>query len=185
MPHANKLTGNLHVNSAALSFTFLVIYAVRPSHFLWNVSCRPQAPLLFRLKVSLAAWLAVSLELILFLVVGIVLTIVAAIITSFRLCIRARQKRLWINDAWAALGMIFNFTLLIVDFLYLQDYSECLRGVYVAYILLKKRRKIPSRHKGSIILYVCSLSSYTRDITNTTSGLPNPFTQLYGKILSL
>jgi hypothetical protein len=81
--------------------------------------------------------------------------------------------------------MIFNFILLIVDFLYLQDYGERLCSVYVAYILLKKRRKIPSRHKGNIILYVCSLSSYTRDVTNTTSGLPNPFMQLYGKILSL
>ncbi|KAG2095835.1 hypothetical protein BD769DRAFT_1369658, partial [Suillus cothurnatus] len=57
-------------------------------------------------------------------VVGIVLTIVAAIITSFRLCIRAQHKCLWIDDAWAALGMIFNLILLIVDFLYLQDYGE-------------------------------------------------------------
>ncbi|KAG2029953.1 hypothetical protein BDR03DRAFT_987420 [Suillus americanus] len=56
-------------------------------------------------------------------VVAIVLSIVAVIVTSFRLCIRARQKRLWIDDAWAALCMIFHFILLIVDCLYLQDYG--------------------------------------------------------------
>ncbi|KAG1860960.1 hypothetical protein F4604DRAFT_1508120, partial [Suillus subluteus] len=49
------------------------------------------------------------------LVVAIVLTIVAVIVTSFRLCIRARQKRLWVDNAWAALCMIFNIMLLIVD----------------------------------------------------------------------
>ncbi|KAG2095842.1 hypothetical protein BD769DRAFT_1301839, partial [Suillus cothurnatus] len=48
-------------------------------------------------------------------VADIVLTTVAVVVTSFRLCVRARQKRLWIDDAWAALGMIFDFILLIVD----------------------------------------------------------------------
>ncbi|KAG2098939.1 uncharacterized protein F5147DRAFT_582871, partial [Suillus discolor] len=55
-------------------------------------------------------------------VVDIVLTIVASIVTSFRLCLRTRQRRLWIDDMWAALGMIFIFMLLIADCLYLQDY---------------------------------------------------------------
>ncbi|KAG2031155.1 hypothetical protein BDR03DRAFT_986583 [Suillus americanus] len=63
---------------------------------------------------------------------GIVLTIVAVITTSFRLCVRARQKRLWIDDAWAALGMIFNFILVIVDCLYLQDYERYSQGARVA-----------------------------------------------------
>jgi len=82
--------------------------------------------------------------------------------------------------------MIFNFILLIVDCLYLQDYGERLRSVYIIYILLMKRRKISSRHKGSIILYVCFLLFlYLRDVANTTSGLPNSSTQLYGKILTL
>ncbi|KAG2356669.1 hypothetical protein BDR07DRAFT_1491644 [Suillus spraguei] len=58
------------------------------------------------------------------LVVGIVLTIVAVIVTSFRLCIRTRRKRLWLDDAWAALGMIFNLMLLIADCLYLQDFER-------------------------------------------------------------
>ncbi|KAG1884276.1 hypothetical protein F4604DRAFT_1676930 [Suillus subluteus] len=67
-----------------------------------------------------------------FLVAGIVLTIVAVITTSFRLSVRARQKRLWIDDAWAALGMIFNFILVIVDCLYLQDYERYPQGARVA-----------------------------------------------------
>ncbi|KAG1778167.1 hypothetical protein EV702DRAFT_190738 [Suillus placidus] len=65
-------------------------------------------------------------------VVDIVLTIVAVIVTSFRLCIRARQKRLWIDDAWAALSMIFNSMLLIADCMYLQDYEEYPQGIRVA-----------------------------------------------------
>jgi hypothetical protein len=119
-----------------------------------------------------------------FLVAEIVIAIVAIIVTSFRLWIRVRQGRLWIDDAWATLGMIFDFVLLVADGLYLQDYGERLHGVYVAYILLKKRRKIPSKHKGSIILYVCSLFFlYLRDIANITSDLASPSTLLYGKTL--
>ncbi|KAG1839540.1 hypothetical protein DFJ58DRAFT_667695, partial [Suillus subalutaceus] len=52
----------------------------------------------------------------------------AVIVTSFRLCVRARQKRLWLDDAWAALGMISNFMLLIADCLYLQDYGKRLHN---------------------------------------------------------
>ncbi|KAG1733114.1 hypothetical protein EDB19DRAFT_1831053 [Suillus lakei] len=55
-------------------------------------------------------------------IADIVLTIVAVIVTSLRLYVRVRQNRLWIDDAWAALGMIFDFILLIADCLYLQDY---------------------------------------------------------------
>ncbi|KAG1840055.1 hypothetical protein DFJ58DRAFT_94987 [Suillus subalutaceus] len=65
-------------------------------------------------------------------VVAIVLSIVAVIVTSFRLCIRARHKRLWIDDAWAALCMIFTFILSIVDCLYLQDYERYPQGARVA-----------------------------------------------------
>ncbi|KAG1884293.1 hypothetical protein F4604DRAFT_1574803 [Suillus subluteus] len=101
------------------------------------------------------------------LVVAIVLTIVAVIVTSFRLCIRAQQKRLWVDDVWVALCMIFNIMLLIVDCLYLQDYGKHLRNVYVAYILLKKHRKIPSRRKGSIILYVFPRTFIRRVLVST------------------
>ncbi|KAG2087343.1 hypothetical protein BD769DRAFT_1587132, partial [Suillus cothurnatus] len=65
-------------------------------------------------------------------VAGIVLTIVVVIVTSFRLYIRARQKRLWIDDAWAALGMILSFMLLIAECLYLQDYERYPQGTRVA-----------------------------------------------------
>jgi len=95
-----------------------------------------------------------------------------------------QQKRLGIDDAWVALGMIFDFLLLISDCLYLQDYGERPRIVYVAYDLLKKCRKIPSKHKDSIILHVCSLFFlYLRGVANTTLGLHNSFTELYGKTL--
>ncbi|KAG1872920.1 hypothetical protein DFJ58DRAFT_910530 [Suillus subalutaceus] len=57
-------------------------------------------------------------------VADITLTVVAVLVTSFRLCIRVRQKRLGIDDAWAALAMIFDFLLLISDCLYLQDYGS-------------------------------------------------------------
>jgi hypothetical protein len=86
--------------------------------------------------------------LILFLVAGIVLTIVVVIVTSFRLFIRARQKRLWIDDAWAALGMILSFMLLIAECLYLQDYGERLPSVYVAYILPNKMQKDTLKGQG-------------------------------------
>lgn len=139
------------------------------------------------MSLTLAAcFIIASLELILLLLVDadIVLTTVATIVTSFRLCIRARQKRLWVDDAWAALGMIFNSALLVADCLYMRDYSEHLRGVYVTCIILKKRRKIPSRHQDSIILHVCShFFLYLGYVTNTISGWPNFFMQLYGKIL--
>ncbi|KAG1827973.1 hypothetical protein EV424DRAFT_1536972 [Suillus variegatus] len=57
-------------------------------------------------------------------VVNIVLAIVAAIVTSLRLCLRARKRRLWIDDMWAALGMVFTFMLLIADCLYMQYYER-------------------------------------------------------------
>ncbi|KAG1871891.1 hypothetical protein C8R48DRAFT_670331 [Suillus tomentosus] len=79
-------------------------------------------------------------------IVDIVLTILAAIVTSLRLCLRMQKRCLWIDDMWAALGMVFTFMLLIGDCLVSPS-------VDVAYILLKKRRKVPSRHKDSIILY--------------------------------
>ncbi|KIK42300.1 hypothetical protein CY34DRAFT_153491 [Suillus luteus UH-Slu-Lm8-n1] len=62
----------------------------------------------------------------------IVLTTVATIVTTFRLCIRARQKRLWIDDAWAALGMIFNSALLVADCLYMRDYKKYPQGIRIA-----------------------------------------------------
>ncbi|KAG1808981.1 uncharacterized protein BJ212DRAFT_632794 [Suillus subaureus] len=112
---ADKLTGGLHVNSAASSFTFWVIYAVRPSYFLRKRIMSSSGPTLAQIEV-----------------VAIVLTVVAVIVTIFRLCIRAQQKRLWIDDAWAALSMIFNFMLLIVDCLYAQDYERYPQGARVA-----------------------------------------------------
>ncbi|KAG0702267.1 hypothetical protein DFH29DRAFT_509122 [Suillus ampliporus] len=65
-------------------------------------------------------------------VVGMVLPIVATIVTSFRLYVRARQGRLWIDDAWATCAMIFDVALLIVDWLYLQDYAKYPQGARVA-----------------------------------------------------
>ncbi|KAI6156755.1 hypothetical protein BKA82DRAFT_166109, partial [Pisolithus tinctorius] len=57
-------------------------------------------------------------------VVGTIMPIAATGVTLFRLFVRMRQGRLWLDDAWAALAMIFNFIFLVVDWLYLKDYSE-------------------------------------------------------------
>ncbi|KAG2356334.1 hypothetical protein BDR07DRAFT_1339941 [Suillus spraguei] len=65
-------------------------------------------------------------------VADISLTIVAVLVTSFRLCIRVRQKRLGIDDAWVALAMVFDFLLLISDCLYLQDYAKYPQNTRVA-----------------------------------------------------
>ncbi|KAG2747541.1 hypothetical protein P692DRAFT_20834567 [Suillus brevipes Sb2] len=65
-------------------------------------------------------------------VVEIVITIIATVVTSFRLYVRVRQRRLWIDDAWATLGMIFDFTLLVALCLYLQDFEKYPQGVRVA-----------------------------------------------------
>jgi hypothetical protein len=59
-----------------------------------------------------------------FLVADIIITIIATVVTSFRLYVRVRQRRLWIDDAWATLGMIFDFILLVALCLYLQDFGE-------------------------------------------------------------
>ncbi|KAG2107534.1 hypothetical protein BD769DRAFT_1612246 [Suillus cothurnatus] len=58
--------------------------------------------------------------------------IVVVIVTSFHLFIHAQQKRLWIDNAWAALGMILSFMLLIAECLYLQDYERYPQGTRVA-----------------------------------------------------
>ncbi|KAI5996906.1 hypothetical protein F5J12DRAFT_852788 [Pisolithus orientalis] len=50
--------------------------------------------------------------------------IAATGVTLFRLFVRMRQGRLWLDDAWAALAMIFNFIFLVVDWLYLKDYTQ-------------------------------------------------------------
>ncbi|KAG2339023.1 hypothetical protein BDR05DRAFT_637529 [Suillus weaverae] len=65
-------------------------------------------------------------------VVDIVITVVATIVTSFRLYVRAQKGRLWIDDAWAALGMIFDFILLVALCLYLQDFEQYPQGTRVA-----------------------------------------------------
>ncbi|KAG1819111.1 uncharacterized protein BJ212DRAFT_72835 [Suillus subaureus] len=65
-------------------------------------------------------------------VADITLTVTAVLITSLRLCIRVRQKRLGIDDAWVALGMVFDFLLLISDCLYLQDYERYPQNTRIA-----------------------------------------------------
>ncbi|KAI5996868.1 hypothetical protein F5J12DRAFT_957454, partial [Pisolithus orientalis] len=57
-------------------------------------------------------------------VVGIVLPVIATVVTSFRLFLRIRQHRLWLDDAWAALAMVLNVVYMVVGSLYLDDYGE-------------------------------------------------------------
>ncbi|KAG2747542.1 hypothetical protein P692DRAFT_20834569 [Suillus brevipes Sb2] len=65
-------------------------------------------------------------------VADIVITIIAIIVTSFRLYVRVRQGRLWIDDAWATLGMIFDFILLVTLCLYMQDFDKYPQGTRIA-----------------------------------------------------
>lgn len=65
-------------------------------------------------------------------VVNVVLPLVAIAVTSFRLYCRVRQGRLWIDDLWATFAMIFILALLIVDWLYLQDYDKIPQGARIA-----------------------------------------------------
>jgi hypothetical protein len=133
----------------------------------------------------LTCWVA-EFDTFFFVAADISLTIVAVLVTSFRLCIRVRQKRLGLDDAWVILAMICDLLLLIADCLYLQDFCERLSSMYDAYVLLlKKRSEVLSKYKNSIVLHVRSLFLYLRVVTNATSGLPNSFTELYGKTLVL
>ncbi|KAG1725772.1 hypothetical protein EDD22DRAFT_450593 [Suillus occidentalis] len=63
---------------------------------------------------------------------NIIITIIATVVTSFRLYVRVRQRRLWIDDAWATLGMIFDFILLVALCLYLQDFEKYPQGTRIA-----------------------------------------------------
>ncbi|KAI6156773.1 hypothetical protein BKA82DRAFT_1002503 [Pisolithus tinctorius] len=65
-------------------------------------------------------------------VVGLVLPIAAVVVTSFRLFLRMRQRRLWLDDAWAALAMVFNIVFLVVNWLYLADYARYPQDTRVA-----------------------------------------------------
>jgi len=114
-----------------------------------------------------------------FPVVNWVLPLVAIAVTSFRLFCRARQGRLWIDDVWASFAMMFILALLVVDWLYLEDYGEPCFIVHDTYHLLKTPRQISSRRKGSTVLYVCSLVSWClRDVKIVSAlGSPNSFMQ--------
>ncbi|KAI6156803.1 hypothetical protein BKA82DRAFT_4049863 [Pisolithus tinctorius] len=57
-------------------------------------------------------------------VIATVLLITAPVVTSFRLFLRMRQRRLWLDDAWAVLAMVFNTSFLVAIWLYLHDYAQ-------------------------------------------------------------
>ncbi|KAI6156816.1 hypothetical protein BKA82DRAFT_148391, partial [Pisolithus tinctorius] len=57
-------------------------------------------------------------------VVGTVLPIAATVVTSFRLFVRTRQRRLWLDDAWAAIAMVFIIVWMVIGWLYLDDYGD-------------------------------------------------------------
>ncbi|KAG2356948.1 hypothetical protein BDR07DRAFT_1421761 [Suillus spraguei] len=61
-----------------------------------------------------------------------VLPLVAITVTSFRLYCRIQHGRLWFDDLWATFAMIFTFALLVIDWLYLQNYENYSQGVRVA-----------------------------------------------------
>lgn len=61
-----------------------------------------------------------------------VLPIAATVVTSFRLFVRTRQRRLWLDDAWAALAMVFDIILAVVGWLYLYDHARFPQDTRVA-----------------------------------------------------
>ncbi|KAI5996831.1 hypothetical protein F5J12DRAFT_346201 [Pisolithus orientalis] len=65
-------------------------------------------------------------------VVGTVLPMAATVVTSFRLFVRTRQRRLWFDDAWVALAMVFNIIWMVAGWLYLDDYARFLQNTRVA-----------------------------------------------------
>ncbi|KAI6156781.1 hypothetical protein BKA82DRAFT_712343 [Pisolithus tinctorius] len=65
-------------------------------------------------------------------VVGTVLPIAAMVVTSFRLFVRMRQCRLWLDDVWAALAIVFDIISLAAFWLYLHDYARYSQNTRVA-----------------------------------------------------
>ncbi|KAI6156977.1 hypothetical protein BKA82DRAFT_142356, partial [Pisolithus tinctorius] len=59
----------------------------------------------------------------------IVFPVAATVVTCFRLFVRIRQSRFWLDDAWAVLAMVFNIIFLVGNWLYLHDYGAgvCIR----------------------------------------------------------
>jgi hypothetical protein len=74
--------------------------------------------------------------------------LVAIVVTSFRLYCRVRQGRLWTDDLWAALAMILVLGLLVVDWLYLQDYGEPLIACFRDIPLIKDAQEISLKVQG-------------------------------------
>ncbi|KAG1872925.1 hypothetical protein DFJ58DRAFT_910531 [Suillus subalutaceus] len=93
-------------------------------------------------------------------VADITLTVVAVLVTSFRLCIRVQQKRLGIDDVWAALCMIFDFLLLISDCLYLQDSERYHQNTRIAlyYMIIQFFYAVVWSSKLSVLFTIVRLT---------------------------
>ena len=78
------------------------------------------------------------------------LPIIAAVVTLFRLAERMRQRRLWFDDACAALALMFNIIESITGYLFLHNYGKHL------FISLWDSRKRITDHQ---ILYRAIFSS--------------------------
>ncbi|KAF8138909.1 hypothetical protein EV363DRAFT_1445685 [Boletus edulis] len=93
-------------------------------------------------------------------VIGLVLPITVTVVTSFRLFEWARQARLWLDGAWAALAMILNIIFLIVNWLYLHDYGNGVISPARATFSYYPRAQYP-QHTRVVIYYLVAQIFYT------------------------
>lgn len=59
-----------------------------------------------------------------FKAVGLAMPIIAAVITLCRLGERMRQRRLWLDDAWAAFALVLNIIFFVINYMYLSNYGK-------------------------------------------------------------
>ncbi|KAG2356952.1 hypothetical protein BDR07DRAFT_1421775 [Suillus spraguei] len=121
-------------------------------------------------------------------VVGMVLPLVAITVTSFRLYCRMQQGRLWIDDLWATFAMIFILALLVVDWLYLQNYENYPQGIKVAlyYMMCQFFFAVIWCSRISILLTVVRLAvpgTFRKVLTFTTVIFVIAWAVLFAQVL--
>jgi len=93
--------------------------------------------------------------------VGLALPIIAAVFTLFRLAERMRQRRLWFDDAWAALALIFNMIECVTNYVYLHNYAQYSQAENIAlyYVILQFFCAVVWASRISILFTVFRLTS--------------------------
>ena len=99
-------------------------------------------------------------------VVNLVVPIVATVVTLFRLCERMHQRRLWLDDAWAATAMVLNIVFFVIDWLYLHNYGNAI------IVFLPERISLTLYDCSSIFpSYKCGTVLHVREVLSTQHDL--------------